>query len=65
MAGVRPQRDANRRQLFLAQTAVEPLQAGKLKSQETVVVGIDQAVEAFLGLFTGKNVGKMVVQLDK
>jgi NADPH-dependent curcumin reductase CurA len=40
-------------------------QAGKLKSQETVVIGIDRAVEAFLGLFTGKNVGKMVVKLEK
>ena len=39
-------------------------QAGKLKNQETVVVGIDQAVGAFIGLFEGKNVGKMVVKLD-
>ncbi len=39
-------------------------QAGKLKNQETVVVGIDQAVGAFIGLFEGKNIGKMVVKLD-
>ena len=39
-------------------------QAGKLKSLETVVVGIDQAVDAFIGLFDGKNVGKMVVKLS-
>lgn len=39
-------------------------QAGKLKNQETVVVGIDQAVSAFIGLFEGKNIGKMVVKLD-
>ena len=38
--------------------------AGKLKNQETVVTGIDQAVSAFLGLFSGKNLGKMVVQLN-
>jgi NADPH-dependent curcumin reductase CurA len=38
-------------------------QAGKLKSLETVVVGIDHAVDAFIGLFDGKNVGKMVVKL--
>jgi NADPH-dependent curcumin reductase CurA len=38
-------------------------EAGKLKSKETVVQGIDQAVDAFLGLFEGKNVGKMVVKL--
>jgi NADPH-dependent curcumin reductase CurA len=37
---------------------------GKLKNKETVVVGIDQAVSAFIGLFEGKNVGKMVVKLD-
>lgn len=39
-------------------------QAGKLKNQETVVVGIDGAVGAFIGLFEGKNIGKMVVKLD-
>lgn len=38
--------------------------AGKLKHRETVVEGIDKAVEAFLGLFQGKNVGKMVVKLS-
>lgn len=37
--------------------------AGKLKNKETVVEGIDQAVGAFIGLFDGKNVGKMVVKL--
>lgn len=39
-------------------------QAGKLKNQETVVNGIDRAVDAFIGLFEGKNVGKMVVKLN-
>lgn len=38
-------------------------QAGKLKSLETVVDGLDQAADAFIGLFEGKNVGKMVVKL--
>lgn len=37
--------------------------AGKLKDKQTVVRGIDNAVWAFLGLFDGHNVGKMVVQL--
>jgi NADPH-dependent curcumin reductase CurA len=37
--------------------------AGKLKNNETVVIGIDKAVDAFLGLFEGKNLGKMVVKL--
>ena len=38
--------------------------SGKLKSKETVVKGIDQAVDAFIGLFAGKNIGKMVVDLS-
>ena len=37
--------------------------AGKLKSKETIVKGIDHAVSAFIGLFTGENIGKMVVDL--
>ena len=37
--------------------------AGRLRSKETVVTGLDQAVGAFVGLFEGKNVGKMVVRL--
>ena len=38
--------------------------AGKLKNRETVVEGIDRAVDAFLGLFQGQNKGKMVVKLN-
>jgi hypothetical protein len=37
--------------------------AGTVKHRETVVKGIEQAVGAFLGLFQGANVGKMVVEL--
>jgi NADPH-dependent curcumin reductase CurA len=37
--------------------------AGKIKNHESVVEGIDQAVGAFIGLFAGKNIGKMVVKL--
>jgi NADPH-dependent curcumin reductase CurA len=39
------------------------LQSEKLKNKETVVEGLDQAVGAFIGLFTGNNIGKMVVRL--
>jgi NADPH-dependent curcumin reductase CurA len=39
------------------------LKTGKMKNKETMVKGIDQAVNAFLGLFEGQNIGKMVVDL--
>jgi NADPH-dependent curcumin reductase CurA len=37
--------------------------AGLLVNKETAVKGIDRAVDAFIGLFHGENVGKMVVEL--
>jgi NADPH-dependent curcumin reductase CurA len=37
--------------------------SGKLRDRATVVKGIDKAVGAFLGLFDGDNIGKMVVEL--
>jgi len=37
--------------------------SGKLKNKETVVNGIEQATGAFIGLFQGQNVGKMVVKV--
>lgn len=36
---------------------------GKLKYEETIIEGFDQLPEAFLGLFSGKNKGKMVVKV--
>jgi NADPH-dependent curcumin reductase CurA len=36
---------------------------GKIKWQETIVDGIDNAPTAFLGLFKGDNTGKMLVKL--
>lgn len=43
---------------------MEPwIQEGKIKYKETVVEGIENAVDAFLALFSGDNFGKMVVKL--
>ncbi|WP_081988031.1 NADP-dependent oxidoreductase [Sphingomonas sp. 37zxx] len=36
---------------------------GKLQRQETVVEGLERMPEAFLGLFSGRNTGKMLVQV--
>ena len=37
---------------------------GSINSKETVYEGIDNAGEAFIGLFTGANTGKMIVNLE-
>lgn len=37
--------------------------SGAIKSRETIVEGLDHMPEAFLGLFRGANVGKMLVKL--
>lgn len=39
------------------------LAEGKVVSEETVMEGIERAPDAFVGLFTGENVGKMLVKL--
>lgn len=57
-------RDWLDRQVEFEREAGGYFHAGKLKHKETVVEGIDQAVSAFLGLFQGRNVGKMVVKLS-
>jgi NADPH-dependent curcumin reductase CurA len=41
----------------------EWLRAGRLKYRETIVDGIENAPRAFLGLFSGENVGKMLVRV--
>ena len=38
------------------------VQEGNIKSRETVLEGIDNAVNAFLALFSGENFGKMIVK---
>ena len=39
------------------------LASGAVKSRETVVDGLDNTLDAFLGLFTGANTGKMLIRL--
>ena len=38
--------------------------SGQMKYEETVMNGIEKAPDAFLGLFTGANTGKMLVKLS-
>jgi NADPH-dependent curcumin reductase CurA len=40
------------------------IRSGELQYRETVVDGIDNALDAFLGMLKGENTGKMVVRLD-
>ncbi|MFD8379170.1 NADP-dependent oxidoreductase [Streptomyces sp. NPDC059679] len=40
------------------------LRDGKLHYRETVVKGLDNAVDAFLGMLRGANIGKMIVALN-
>jgi NADPH-dependent curcumin reductase CurA len=47
---------------FLAEAGAW-LKAGRIRREETIVEGIENAPKAFLGLFSGDNVGKMVVRL--
>jgi NADPH-dependent curcumin reductase CurA len=37
---------------------------GKLRYRETVVKGVDNAADAFLGMLRGDNIGKMIVAFD-
>ena len=40
------------------------LAAGQIKYREDVVDGLENAPEAFLGLFSGANFGKLVVKVS-
>ena len=40
------------------------LTTGEMKYEETIYDGIEQASDALIGLFTGANIGKMLVKLD-
>lgn len=45
--------------------ASEWLNTGRLKLQETIVVGLENAPEALVQILTGRNVGKVVVQVSE
>lgn len=40
------------------------IMSGVVKAEETVVQGVERTPEAFLGLFSGQNLGKMLVKID-
>jgi NADPH-dependent curcumin reductase CurA len=40
------------------------LSSGEIRWEETVFDGIENAPKAFMGLFKGENLGKMLVKLD-
>lgn len=48
---------------FLADMA-KWISEGKMKFEETVMEGVENAPAAFMGLFSGKNKGKMLVKLS-
>lgn len=51
-------------QFPLFRTEMDKLvKAGKMKWQQTIAHGIDNSADAFIGLFSGKSTGKMLVKL--
>ncbi|MGS3144559.1 NADP-dependent oxidoreductase [Aeromonas sanarellii] len=48
---------------FLAE-AIPAFEAGALQAEETVSTGLASMPQAFIGLFEGRNTGKMLVKLD-
>ena len=41
------------------------IQEGKIKYDETIIDGFEKMPEAFIGLLTGSNLGKMIVKAWK
>ena len=39
------------------------MREGKVKNQETIIDGLDNAAAAFRGLFEGANTGKLMVRI--
>lgn len=54
---------ADRRSDFLRDMSAW-LREGKIRNQETIVQGVENAPAAFMGMLRGENLGKMLVQLS-
>ena len=50
---------------FLFTEQLKRLNDGKIRYREDIVDGIDNAVSAFQGLFTGNNFGKLLVRVSE
>ena len=61
MEGFIVSRWANRWNEGLEQMA-QWINEGKIKTEETVVESFEKMPEAFIGLFSGNNMGKMIVK---
>lgn len=48
---------------FLKET-IPLIQSGKIKVNEDIVKGIENAPQAFIGLLRGKNLGKLIVEIE-
>jgi NADPH-dependent curcumin reductase CurA len=46
------------------QTVAGWLRSGEVEALQTVTDGIDHAVDGFLGMLRGANVGKALIRLD-
>jgi hypothetical protein len=51
-------------QLARHSSALEPRGVWASKYRENIVDGLHDAPEAFLGLFSGRNLGKLIVRVD-
>ena len=46
------------------QELAQMLAEGKIAAEESVLVGFDKVAEGLIGLFQGKNTGKMIITVE-